>query len=40
VLTPYAVDQIARGVVLDISKALAQGWRPRRTLADHLADLA
>jgi nucleoside-diphosphate-sugar epimerase len=40
VLTPYAVDQVARGVVLDISKARAQGWCPRRTLADHLADLA
>jgi 2-alkyl-3-oxoalkanoate reductase len=36
-LTPYAVDQIARGVVLDISRALGQGWRPHRTIADHLA---
>lgn len=33
-LTPYAVDQLARPVVLDIARARAQGWRPRRELAD------
>jgi len=38
-LTRYAVDQLAHGLVLDISRALAQGWRPRRALADFLRDL-
>ncbi|CAG7647946.1 Epimerase [Actinacidiphila bryophytorum] len=33
-LTRYAVDQLARSVVLDVSKARAQGWTARRTLAD------
>ncbi|WP_329496587.1 NAD(P)-dependent oxidoreductase [Kitasatospora herbaricolor] len=28
-LTPYAVDQLARSVVLDIGRARATGWRPR-----------
>ena len=28
-LTPYAVDQLARSVVLDTSRARATGWRPR-----------
>lgn len=37
VLTRYAVDQLARGVVLDVSRALDQGWRPTHTLADHTA---
>lgn len=37
VLTRYAVDQIAHPIVLDISKALARGWRPRRSLADFVA---
>jgi len=37
-LTPYSVDQVAHGVVLNISKALARGWRPRRRLADYLAE--
>jgi nucleoside-diphosphate-sugar epimerase len=36
VLSRYAVDQLARGVVLDITKARAQGWQPRRCLADFL----
>jgi nucleoside-diphosphate-sugar epimerase len=36
-LTPYAVDQLARGVVLDIARARGTGWHPRRTLADYLA---
>ncbi|GHF54845.1 NAD-dependent epimerase [Streptomyces mashuensis] len=38
-LTRYAVDQLAHGVVLDITKAVRQGWAPRRTLTDHV-DLA
>ncbi|MEV4612246.1 NAD-dependent epimerase/dehydratase family protein [Kitasatospora sp. NPDC049258] len=36
-LTPYALDQLARSVVLDIDRARAQGWVPRHGLADHLA---
>lgn len=28
-LTPYAVDQLSRDVVLDLGRARAQGWRPR-----------
>ena len=36
-LTRYAVDQMAHDVVLDLSKAAAQGWRPRRALRDYLA---
>lgn len=31
VLTRYAVDQLTDGLVLDIGKALAQGWRPDPT---------
>ena len=38
-LTPYAVEQLAHGVVLDLSRAGDQGWRPARTLADHLTGL-
>lgn len=38
-LTRYAVEQLAHGTVLDIGRATAQGWRPRRTVADLLADL-
>ncbi|MFI0899565.1 NAD-dependent epimerase/dehydratase family protein [Streptomyces sp. NPDC020983] len=34
-LTRYAVDQLARGLVLDISRARAQGWTPTRTLASY-----
>ncbi|MGW2490880.1 NAD-dependent epimerase/dehydratase family protein [Streptomyces sp. NPDC001606] len=34
-LTRYAVDQLARSVVLDVSKAEAQGWRAARCLADY-----
>ncbi|MBZ4324050.1 NAD-dependent epimerase/dehydratase family protein [Streptomyces huiliensis] len=34
-LTRYAVDQLARGVVLDVTKARRQGWTARRTLADY-----
>jgi nucleoside-diphosphate-sugar epimerase len=36
-LTRYAVDQLARPVVLDISRARARGWAPRRTLEDFLS---
>ncbi|WP_308315799.1 hypothetical protein [Streptomyces sp. CC228A] len=39
-LTRYAVDQLARTVVLDTARAGRQGWSPRRTLSDHLADVA
>jgi 2-alkyl-3-oxoalkanoate reductase len=35
-LTPYAVDQLTDGLVLDIGRATAEGWRPRRTLTDYL----
>jgi nucleoside-diphosphate-sugar epimerase len=31
-LTPYAVDQLARPVVLDTAKAFGRGFRPRRHL--------
>ncbi|MFF2077889.1 NAD-dependent epimerase/dehydratase family protein [Kitasatospora sp. NPDC058162] len=34
-LTPYTVDLLARGVVLDLTRARAQGWHPRHTLADY-----
>ncbi|MFF8607053.1 NAD-dependent epimerase/dehydratase family protein [Streptomyces sp. NPDC015346] len=36
-LTRYAVDQLAHTVVLDVSRARAQGWTPHRTLADYAA---
>jgi len=32
-VTPYAVDQLTDGLVLDIGRALDQGWRPGRTLS-------
>ena len=35
-LSRYAVDQLARGMVLDIGKALAQGWRPHHDLHDYV----
>ncbi|MGW1776028.1 NAD-dependent epimerase/dehydratase family protein [Streptomyces sp. NPDC002104] len=38
-LSRYAVDQLAHPVVLDLTRALAQGWSPHRTLPDHLATL-
>jgi len=38
-LTRYAVDQMAHDVVLDLSKATAQGWQPRWMLSDYLATL-
>ncbi|MFF1414789.1 NAD-dependent epimerase/dehydratase family protein [Streptomyces sp. NPDC058289] len=38
-LSRYAVDQLAHPVVLDLSRARAQGWNPSRTLSDHLGDL-
>lgn len=37
VLSRYAVDQLAHPVVLDVTRARARGWQPRRTLADYLA---
>ncbi|MGW2372168.1 NAD-dependent epimerase/dehydratase family protein [Kitasatospora sp. NPDC001683] len=34
-LTPYTLDLLTRGVVLDLTRAHAQGWNPRHTLADY-----
>ncbi|WP_411573425.1 NAD-dependent epimerase/dehydratase family protein [Streptomyces fradiae] len=39
-LTRYAVDQLARSVVLDVSRAEAQGWVGGRCLKDYEAALA
>ncbi|MCJ1680542.1 NAD(P)-dependent oxidoreductase [Streptomyces sp. APSN-46.1] len=39
-LSRYAVDQLAHPVVLDLTRAYAQGWSPRRTLDDYLARAA
>ncbi|MEV4282353.1 NAD-dependent epimerase/dehydratase family protein [Actinoplanes xinjiangensis] len=39
VLSRYAVEQLTHPVVLDISRARAQGWTPRRTFADFLNSL-
>ncbi|WP_316528153.1 hypothetical protein [Kitasatospora brasiliensis] len=36
-LTPYTVDLLARSVVLDLSRARAQGWHPAHGLADYRA---
>ncbi|MFF3014140.1 NAD-dependent epimerase/dehydratase family protein [Streptomyces sp. NPDC057939] len=38
-LSRYAVDQLSRPVVLDVSRARSRGWNPRRTLEDHLSSL-
>ncbi|MFI1647140.1 NAD-dependent epimerase/dehydratase family protein [Streptomyces avidinii] len=38
-LSRYAVDQLAHLVVLDLTRARAQGWSPHRSLADHLASV-
>lgn len=38
-LSRYAVDQLAHPVVLDLTRARAQGWTPSRTLQDHLTTL-
>lgn len=38
-LTPYAVDQVGHTVVLDTGRAAAQGYAPRRTVADYLTGL-
>lgn len=35
-LTRYAVDQLADGMVLDLGRARALGYRPERELADYL----
>ena len=37
VLTRYAVDQLAHGLVLDLTRATARGYTPGRTLTDFLA---
>lgn len=39
-LSRYAVDQLARPVVLDTARARSRGWTPDRTLADYLASVA
>lgn len=36
-LSRYAVDQLARSVVLDLTAARSQGWAPSRTLRDYLS---
>ncbi|GGQ85970.1 NAD-dependent epimerase/dehydratase family protein [Streptomyces flaveolus] len=36
-LTPYAVDQLASSVVLDVGRAASQGWTAGRTLDDYTA---
>ncbi|MEV5880057.1 NAD(P)-dependent oxidoreductase [Streptomyces sp. NPDC052101] len=35
-LTRYAVDQLARSIVLDVSRAESQGWTGGRTLEDYI----
>ncbi|GAA1039802.1 hypothetical protein GCM10009557_59400 [Virgisporangium ochraceum] len=37
-LTRYAVDQLAHGLVLDLTRAREQGYEPKRTLPDFLWD--
>ncbi|BEL08784.1 hypothetical protein Q0Z83_069750 [Actinoplanes sichuanensis] len=39
ILSRYAVEQLTSPVVLDISRARAQGWVPRRSFADYLGTL-
>ncbi|MEU9046171.1 MULTISPECIES: hypothetical protein [unclassified Kitasatospora] len=34
-LTPYTVDLLTRGVVLDLTRAHAQGWHPAHGFADY-----
>ncbi|MFE6667279.1 NAD-dependent epimerase/dehydratase family protein [Streptomyces sp. NPDC057697] len=36
-LTRYAVDQLARPVTLDVSRARDRGWEPRHTLGDYVS---
>lgn len=38
-LTRYAVDQLTDGMVLDLGRARAQGYRPARTLADYFVEI-
>ena len=38
-LSRYTVDQLAHTVVLDVSRAKAQGWTPRVRLEDYLSGL-
>jgi hypothetical protein len=33
-VTRYGLEQLTDGLVLDTARAIAQGWRPARTLAD------
>ena len=37
-LTPYSVDQLVDGVVLDIARARAAGYAPRKSFGDYLAE--
>jgi nucleoside-diphosphate-sugar epimerase len=37
-LSRYAVEQLTNPVVLDIGRARARGWTPRRSFADFLSD--
>ncbi|WP_436521546.1 NAD-dependent epimerase/dehydratase family protein [Actinoplanes sp. HUAS TT8] len=37
-LSRYGLEQLTVPVVLDITRARGQGWMPRRTFADYLAD--
>lgn len=39
-LTRYAVDQLAHGVVLDVTRARRRGWTAPRTLADYARAVA
>jgi nucleoside-diphosphate-sugar epimerase len=39
-VSAYAVEQLITGVVLDITRARAQGWTPTRTFATYLTDSA
>ncbi|MFH7593987.1 NAD(P)-dependent oxidoreductase [Streptomyces racemochromogenes] len=39
-LSRYGLDQLSRPVVLDLSRARARGWTPRRTLEDYLGSCA
>lgn len=40
VLTRYAVDQLASGLVLDLTRARQQGYDPNRTLGDFLWEVS
>ncbi|MEW2297966.1 NAD(P)-dependent oxidoreductase [Streptomyces sp. NPDC006743] len=38
-LTPYAIDQLAAPVVLDVSRARSRGWHAGRDLTDYTGEL-